>query len=95
MQAALNTSVLNRVILAVERTINVGSRGVVSETRLVGDLLLSGLGRIKLAMSLEEVFDIELPDEVLERFATIADIVKYVDGHYFRDVETSDLVEAA
>ncbi len=95
MQAALNTSVLNRVILAVKRTINVGNRGVALETRLAGDLLLSGLGRIKLAMYLEEVFDIELPDEVLERFATIADIVKYVDGHYFRDVEPSDLAEVA
>lgn len=95
MQAALTTSVLNRVILAVERTTNVGSRGVASETRLAGDLLLGGLGRIKLAMYLEEVFDIELSDEVLRGFATVADIVKYVDRHYFRDVEPSDSAEAA
>ena len=95
MQAALNTSVFNRVILAVKRTTSVGSRGVALETRLAGDLLLGGLGRIKLAICLEEVFDIELTDEVLEHFVTVADIVRYVDGHYFRDVEPSDLAEAA
>jgi acyl carrier protein len=95
MQAALNTSVFDRVTLAIERTIHVGSLSITLETRLAGDLTLSGFSRIKLAMCLEEVFSIELPDEVLERFITVADIVKYIGRRYFRDVELSEFPEAA
>lgn len=95
MQVALNSSVLDRVILAVERTTFLGDRKVTLETDLTRDLAIGGFGRTKLAMYLEEVFDIELSDEVQGRFATVADIVKYIGRHYFRDIEPSRLSEAA
>ena len=95
MQAALDSYVFDRVILAIEQTIHLGDCRITLETRLAGDLTLSGFSRIKLAMCLEELFTIELPDEVLERFLTVADIVKYMGRHYFRDVEPSGLAEAA
>ncbi len=94
MEAALNTSVFDRVILAIERTIYIGNLRVTLETRLAGDLTLSGFSRVKLAMCLEELFTIELPDDVLERFITVADIVKYMGRHYFQDVEFSGLARA-
>ena len=50
-----------------------------------------GLGRfglLKLAISLEAVFDLELADEVVARFVTVADIVSYFSRRYFRDFQT-------
>ncbi len=88
MQAALEDFVFDRVVLAIERATYVGDRKVALETRLVCDLTLGGFDRLKLAVYLEEIFDIELSDEVLERFATVADIVKHVGRHYFQDVES-------
>ncbi len=93
MQIALDRSVLDRVILAVERATYIGGRGIALETRLARDLALGGFGRLKLAIHLEEIFDIELSDESLERFITVADIVKHVNGRCFRDVEPLWLTE--
>jgi acyl carrier protein len=88
MQAALDDFVFDKVVIAIERTTYTGDRKVSPETRLVCDLTLGGFDRLKLAIYLEEIFDIELSDEVSEQFATVADIVKYIGGHYFQDVES-------
>lgn len=95
MQTALDRSVLNGVILAVERTTYVGDREVSLETRLACDLALGGFGRLKLAIYLEEIFDIEFSDEALGRFVTVADIMKHISRRYFRDVEPLWLAEVA
>lgn len=95
MQVALDSFVLARVKLAIEQTTYIGDRVVTPETRLTSDLALGKFARLKLTMYLEEEFDIELSDEASERFATVADVAKYIGGHYFRDVELSCLADAA
>ncbi len=88
MQAALNDFVFDKVVLAIRRATRIGDRKVVPETRLAYDLTLGGFDRLKLAIYLEESFDVELSNEVLEHFATVADIVKYIGRHYFQDIES-------
>lgn len=88
MQAALEDLVFEKVVLAIERTTFIGDRKVAPETRLVCDLTLGGFNRLKLAIYLEEIFDIELSDEVSEQFATVADIVKHIGRHCLQDVES-------
>ena len=95
MQIALNGSVLDRVIHAIGQTTHLGEQKVALETRLTCDLALGGFGRLKLAIYLEEAFDVELSDDILERAVTVADIVRYISGHYFADVEPFRLAEAA
>jgi len=87
VELALNTSVLNRVVLIVEQITYTEEFGITSATRLAEDLHLGRFGRAKLALSLEEVFEIELPDEALKRFSTIGDIVEYLNRYYLQDVE--------
>lgn len=86
MQVAPNGSVLDRVILAIKQTAYIGDQEVTLGTRLTCDLALGGFDRLKLAMYLEEIFDIELSDDILERSVTVADIVKYIGGHCLQDV---------
>jgi len=39
-------------------------------------------------MNLEEVFDLELPNDVVRRFVMVADIVSYFSRRYFRDYQS-------
>lgn len=77
MQLALRNSVFDKVALAIEQTTFIEAPGISSSTRLADDLALGGFGRLKLAIYLEEVFGVELPDEASERFVLVADIVDY------------------
>ena len=94
MQVALNGSILDRVIYAIKQTTYTRDQKVTSETRLTCDLALGSFDRLKLAMYLEETFDVEISDDILKRAVTVADITKYISGHYFQDVDPLQLAEA-
>jgi acyl carrier protein len=95
MEAAINRSVLNRVVHAIRRTNDTfRDFDVTLETRLADDLKLGRIGRMMLGISLEEVFKIDLPDEILENAVTVADIVKYMARRYYRDIDATSTTEA-
>ena len=71
MQSAFNSSVFDKVALAVKQAVYIEVPGLSGATRLVDDLALGRLGRLKLAIRLEEVFNIEFQDDVVERFGTL------------------------
>lgn len=70
--------VFDKVVLAVQQTVYVDRQGLTPTTHIAGDLGVGRFGRIKLALYLEETFDVEIPDEVVARFDTVGDIVRYV-----------------
>lgn len=45
------------------------------------DLGADSLDRVDLIMSLEEEFDMEIPDEAVENILTVGDIVKYIEDN--------------
>lgn len=53
---------------------------VTLEASIVDDLGADSLDVVDLIMSLEEEFDVEIPDEDVEGMKTVGDIVKYVEG---------------
>jgi acyl carrier protein len=71
-------AVFDKVILAVGQTVQVEGISLTSASRLVDDLRIGRLGRMRLAICLEEAFDIELPDDAVKRFDTVDDIVRYL-----------------
>jgi acyl carrier protein len=73
MEGALNDSVLEKVLLAVEQTVYLENTRVSLTTRLAEDLNLGRFGVLRLALYLEEIFDLELSDDVLSRCSTIGD----------------------
>jgi len=95
MQSAFNSSVFVKVTLAIEQITRVEISGLSQATRLVDDLAISRFGRLKLAVCLEELFDIELQNNAVEQFDTIGDIVTYLSYRYFRDIDPSALTIAA
>lgn len=52
---------------------------VVPEARILEDLGADSLDVVELVMALEEAFDLEVPDEDVERLQTIGDVAAYLD----------------
>ena len=89
MDAAVNNFVSRKVISAVGKTVRVESSDISDSSRLADDLALGRFGRLKLGIYLEDIFDLELSDDVLAGFSTVADIVRYISRRYFRNIEAS------
>ncbi|SDN82389.1 acyl carrier protein [Acetanaerobacterium elongatum] len=53
---------------------------VTMEANILEDLGADSLDIVDLVMSLEEEFDIEIPDEQVENIKTVGDIVKYIEA---------------
>lgn len=53
---------------------------VTLESSITEDLGADSLDVVDLIMSLEEEFDVEIPDEDIENIKTVGDIVKYVEN---------------
>jgi len=54
---------------------------VTMESNLMDDLGADSLDLIDLVMSIEDEFDIEVPDSAIENIKTIADAVKFIEDH--------------
>lgn len=48
-------------------------------TDIITDLGADSLDMVDLAMSFEDEFDIEIPDDQIENIKTVGDIVKYLE----------------
>ena len=65
-----------RTILAEQLGLELGE--VIPEASILDDLGADSLDVVEMVMSLEEAFDIEVPDEQIEGMRTIADVERYV-----------------
>ena len=54
---------------------------ITPESSIMEDLGADSLDVVDLVMSLEDEFDVEIPDEMIENIRTIGDIVRYIEEH--------------
>ena len=55
-------------------------QSIISEgSTITGDLGADSLDLVDLAISLEDEFEVEVPDNVLEKFETVGDIVRFIE----------------
>ena len=50
-------------------------------TKINDDIGLSSFSKIRLLCSIEDEFGIQIPNQVLIKFKTIGDIIKYLNKH--------------
>ena len=50
------------------------------ESVIIDDLGADSLDVVDLVMSIEEEFDMEIPDEAVEKIKTVGDIVSYIES---------------
>ena len=51
------------------------------ETRIVDDLGADSLDVVEMLMIVEDEFEIEIPDNVIENLKTIGDVVEYIQAN--------------
>ena len=55
---------------------------ITMESAFVDDLNADSLDIVELIMALEDELDMEIPDEDVENFKTVGDVVNYVKQHH-------------
>jgi len=70
--------IFEKVKSLIVENLGVNEEAVTKEASLIDDLAADSLDIVELVMSLEEEFDIEIPDEQAEKTRTVGDIVKYI-----------------
>jgi len=72
-------AIFDKVKDVVVEELSVGEDEVTPEASFVDDLRADSLDVVELVMRLEEVFQIEIPDEDAEKIVTVADAVNYIE----------------
>jgi acyl carrier protein len=67
--------------LIVSDQLGVEKSEVTKDASILDDLGADSLDVVELVMSLEDAFDIEVPDEAVEDMRTIGDVQRFVEAH--------------
>jgi acyl carrier protein len=68
----------DKVKKIISEKLNVDIHDVVPEASLIDDLGADSLAIVELIMTMEEEFDIEVPDEDAEKLTTVKDAIAYI-----------------
>ena len=74
-------SIEDKVKKIIAEKLSVELNEVVPEASFVDDLGADSLDLVELIMSMEEEFDVEIPDEDAEKLVTVKDALDYVNAH--------------
>jgi acyl carrier protein len=72
------TSITEQVMATVAAVSAVDAVELLPDTSLVNDLGLDSLGLFELVIEMEEIYDLRITDEDIDRIRTIDDIVDYI-----------------
>ena len=73
--------VFDKVKELIVDQLDVEEDAVKTESVIIDDLGADSLDVVDLVMSIEEEFDIEIPDEAVEGIKTVGDIVSYIESN--------------
>jgi acyl carrier protein len=65
----------------IAEQLGVGEAEVHPESSFIEDLGADSLDIVELVMAIEEVFDIEIPDDDAENIKTVKDAIEYIREH--------------
>lgn len=73
--------VFEKVKSIVADKLSVDEENITMESAFVEDLGADSLDIVELIMSLEDEFELEIPDEEAEGIITVGDVVEYIKSH--------------
>jgi acyl carrier protein len=73
--------VLEKVKAILSEQFDVEEDTITPETNIADDLGADSLDVVDLLMSIEDEFEIEVPDEEVENLKTVGELVKYIEDH--------------
>ncbi|HHW46298.1 MAG TPA: acyl carrier protein [Clostridiales bacterium] len=72
--------VFEKIKVILSQQLDVEEDQITMETNIEEDLGADSLDMVDLLMSIEDEFDIEVPDEDIENIKTVGDIVQYIES---------------
>jgi acyl carrier protein len=78
VEGTVSDNLEQRVRNIVAEQLGVDLSEVRSDASILDDLGADSLDVVEMVMSLEEAFDIEVPDEDVEEMRTVADVERYI-----------------
>jgi len=72
--------ILEKVKKILVDQLDVDEGAITLESSVIDDLGADSLDVVDMVMSLEEEFDIEIPDEEIETLKTVGDIIKFIES---------------
>ena len=72
--------VFDKIKDIIVEQLDVEEDAVTMEASITEDLGADSLDVVDLVMSIEESFDVEIPDEEVENIKTVGDTVKYIEN---------------
>jgi len=73
--------VFEKVKSIIADKLSVDEENITMESAFVEDLGADSLDIVELIMSLEDEFELEIPDEEAEGIITVGDVVEYIKSH--------------
>lgn len=67
-----------KIKASIASQLSIDSEEIKMESSFMNDLGADSLDIVELIMALEEEYDIEIPDEDVEKMATVGDVVEYI-----------------
>ncbi len=67
------------LISIIKEQLDVEDDAITMEASITEDLGADSLDVVDLVMSIEDEFELEIPDEAVENIKTVGDIVKYIE----------------
>ena len=71
-----------RIQAIIADKLSIDEAGVTMDALFIDDLNADSLDIVELIMALEDELDMEIPDEDVENFKTVGDVVNYVKAHH-------------
>ncbi len=84
-----------KIFAAVENTTFVDDGELTYSMRIADDLGRGKFGRFRLAMSLEDEFEVEFSNDEIRQFVTLGDIARLLSGRYLSEIENANYCAAA
>ena len=74
--------VKNRILGIIGEQLDINVDDIKLKSKFFDDLGGDSLDMLELMMLIEEEFDINIPDNEIEKFSTVQSIVKYIQKHH-------------
>ena len=77
----MSSSVFERLQKILAEQFEIDEDDITLNSDIVDDLGADSLDLVDLVMSIEDEFEIKVPDEAIEEIKTVDDAVKYIEDH--------------
>ena len=77
----MDTQIFEKIRDLLAEQLDIPADSITPESDIIDDLEADSLSVLDMVMTLEDEFDIEIPDEDVEKLRTVGSVVSYVEDH--------------